>query len=95
MIFVIDPDRRVTPSQTALMHLFDLTPTESRLALLLAGGKTIEAAGRTMGIATNTARVHIKSVFRKMDVNRQGDLIRVILNTAAVLERAPRWPNRG
>jgi DNA-binding CsgD family transcriptional regulator len=90
IVFVTDPDRKITPSQTALMQLFDLTPTQSKLASLLARGESIEDAARSLGIKPATARVHVKSIFRKTDVARQSDLIRLILNSAVVLQGARR-----
>ena len=87
IVFVSDPTRQMTPSQTALMELFGMTPTEAKLASLLAGGEKLEDAARRMAITAGTARVHVKNIFRKANVGRQGDLIRLILNNAVVLEQ--------
>jgi DNA-binding CsgD family transcriptional regulator len=87
IVFVSDPTRQMTPSQTALMELFGMTPTEAKLASLLAGGEKLEDAARRMAITAGTARVHVKNIFRKANVGRQGDLIRLILNSPVVLEQ--------
>ena len=69
------------------MDLFDMTPTEARLASLLAAGEKLEDAARRMAITAGTARVHVKNIFRKTNVGRQGDLIRLLRNSSVVLER--------
>jgi DNA-binding CsgD family transcriptional regulator len=94
-IFVIDPDQRASPSQALLMRLFDLTPTESKLASRLAEGTALGDVAQQLGMQPDTARKHVKSIFRKTGANRQSDLVRLVVNSAAVLERAPKPPRGG
>ena len=61
-----------------LRQAFQLTPSEARLALRLAGGKSLEEAAQEMAIAQETARSHLKSVFRKTATHRQGELIALV-----------------
>ena len=61
-----------------LRQAFQLTPSEARLALRLAGGKSLEEAAQEMAIAQETARSHLKSVFRKTSTHRQGELIALV-----------------
>ena len=63
---------------TMLRQAFQLTPSEARLALCLAGGKSLEEAAQEMAIAQETARSHLKSVFRKTATHRQGELIALV-----------------
>jgi DNA-binding CsgD family transcriptional regulator len=63
---------------TTLRQAFQLTPSEARLALCLAGGKSLEEAAQEMAIAQETARSHLKSVFRKTATHRQGELIALV-----------------
>lgn len=63
---------------TMLRQAFQLTPSEARIALCLVGGKSLEEAAQEMAIAQETARSHLKSVFRKTDTHRQGELIALV-----------------
>lgn len=92
VVFVIDPDQRTSPSQALLMRLFDLTPTESKLASRLAEGTALGDAALQLGMRADTARKHVKNIFRKTGAGRQSDLVRLVINSAAVLERAPKPP---
>jgi DNA-binding CsgD family transcriptional regulator len=63
---------------TVLCDAFRLTPSEARLALLLAGGRSIEEAAYQLGVARETARSHLKSAFRKTGTHRQGELVALV-----------------
>jgi DNA-binding CsgD family transcriptional regulator len=63
---------------TMLRQAFQLTPSEARLALCLAGGKSLEESAQVMAIAQETVRSHLKSVFRKTGTHRQGELIALV-----------------
>jgi DNA-binding CsgD family transcriptional regulator len=61
-----------------LRQAFQLTPSEARISLCLAGGKSLEEVAQEMAIAQETARSHLKSVFRKTGTHRQGELIALV-----------------
>jgi DNA-binding CsgD family transcriptional regulator len=63
---------------TMLRQAFQLTPSEARLAICLAGGRSLEEAAQELAIAQETARSHLKSVFRKTATHRQGELIALV-----------------
>jgi DNA-binding CsgD family transcriptional regulator len=63
---------------TMLRQAFQLTPSEARISLCLAGGKSLEEVAQEMAIAQETARSHLKSVFRKTATHRQGELIALV-----------------
>lgn len=80
LIFVSDPDAASPKRGATLRELFGLTPTETRVAELLAGGEPIRAVAETMKITLETARFHTKRVLNKTGVQRQADLVRLILS---------------
>lgn len=84
-IFIRDSEQGSQPSQATIMQLFDLTPAEATLALRLANGETLDEASEQLGIRRNTARAHLRSIFAKVGVTRQTMLVRVILNSVALL----------
>lgn len=84
-VFLRDPGARAQGSSEVLRRLFDLTRAEARLALLLANGLTLEDAGDQLGIRRNTVRAHLRSIFSKMGVKRQTELIRLVSNSVVDL----------
>lgn len=69
----------------ATARLFGLTPSEARLAILLARGFTLAEAGQALGITDGTVRAGMKRLFEKTGVNRQVDLVRLMLRSVAPL----------
>lgn len=82
-LVVHDPLTPLAPSATMLTALFDLTPTEARLAALIANGVWLGEAARRQGHSEGTARIHLKSIFRKMAVQRQQDLATLVARLTA------------
>lgn len=76
LVFVA-PDREAAGDAVRMYReTFGLTPAEARLAAHLKDGLSLKEAAAALNIAVNTARNQIKSVFEKLGVNRQSDLIR-------------------
>jgi DNA-binding CsgD family transcriptional regulator len=63
-----------------LKDKFDLTPAEVRLVLRLMEGDSLRSSAAALGIAYETARTVLKSVFHKTSTCRQAELIIVIIN---------------
>lgn len=65
--------------------LFDLSPSEARLAALLTQGMTLAEAAQETGLTESTVRSYSKRIFSKVGVSRQADLVRLILRSVAML----------
>jgi DNA-binding CsgD family transcriptional regulator/PAS domain-containing protein len=76
---IINSSRSSAPSVSPqiLRHLYGLTPAESRVATLIAKGKSVPQAADELGVSRNTLKTQLKSVFAKTGARRQGDLIRL------------------
>jgi DNA-binding CsgD family transcriptional regulator len=72
---LIDPAAARPVNPSAIAALFGLTPAEARLAAALSGGDTVSQAAGRYGVSVGTVRAQLKSIFGKMGVNRQQDLI--------------------
>ncbi|MBB3950924.1 helix-turn-helix transcriptional regulator [Aureimonas jatrophae] len=59
----------------ALARTFDLTPAETRLALLLVQPLSLAEAASQLGIRHETARSHLKSLFNKTGTHGQTELV--------------------
>jgi DNA-binding CsgD family transcriptional regulator len=85
LILVMDAGKTLSPLQL-LGKLYDLSPTELRVASALLAGSSPEEYARQAGVTQHTVRSQLKSLFRKTGTRRQSELV-------AVLSRVP--PLRG
>lgn len=85
VVILRDPARRLKLAGPDLEKLFDLSPAEARLARILADGASTEEAALQLGVSRNTVRSQLQAVFAKTGTNRQGDLVRLLLSSAAAL----------
>jgi DNA-binding CsgD family transcriptional regulator len=79
IVFVNNPDDRVTPAAAALIAQFGLTPAEARLTTALLDGARIEDYAVETGLSLHTVKTQLKHVFAKTGCSRQAELIRMIL----------------
>lgn len=84
-VFVSDPDLHESASKHTLGELFELTPAEANLAILLARGLSLADVSQTQNISQHTARAQLKSIFAKTGVSRQAELVRLIIKSVASL----------
>jgi len=63
----------------ALARLYALTPAELRITLEIARGQSLQDIAEILGITINTAKTHLKHIFAKTGVTRQGELVRLIM----------------
>ncbi|MFK8048239.1 MAG: helix-turn-helix transcriptional regulator [Halioglobus sp.] len=82
-LFISDPDLRESASQLILGELFNLTPAEANLAILLSRGLNLAEVSETQSISQHTARAQLKSIFAKTNVSRQAELVRLVLKSVA------------
>jgi len=61
-----------------LGQLFDLTPSEARLALALSRGMSISDAATNLGLTIETVRSYSKRIYGKTGARGQADLVRFI-----------------
>ena len=78
-----DPAQQAPWQASTIARLFGLSAAESVLARELARGASLEEAAAALGISRNTVRSQLQSIFLKTGLNRQSDLIRVLMSSAA------------
>lgn len=66
--------------QTDTLTGFNLSPTESRIALAIAPGQSPKEYAHRAGVTIDTVRWHVKRIYKKLGVNRQADLVRLLLD---------------
>ena len=68
-----------------IIRFFNLTAAEGRLAAWLMTGGNLSEYASEVGVTRNTARNQLQSVFQKVQVNRQAELVSVLLETSRKL----------
>ncbi len=69
-----DPDEDMRLKPETLMALFDLTPAEAKISLLVASGLSAVDIASQHGAGYETVRSHIRSIFQKTGTGRQSEL---------------------
>lgn len=64
-----------------------LTPAEARLAETLAGGVSLRGAADLNTIAYETARSHLRSIFQKLGIRRQSELVALVTRLTSLASR--------
>lgn len=83
MIFISDPAKKYEIDIKMLRSLYKLTRAEAMLAKHLAAGETLDQSAAILGIARNTARAQLRSIFAKTGATQQSMLVSLILKSLA------------
>lgn len=86
IVYVRDPDRPEETRLETLQRLYGLTPSQSRLAELLATGCSLSEAAERLDITLTSARQYLKLIFQKTGTSRQAELVRKILLVPPLLK---------
>ena len=78
-VFVSDPEWRVETRESLLSELYGLTRSESRLAIKIVQGHSLEEAAMALRVSIETGRSYMKRVLSKTGVRRQAELVRLVL----------------
>jgi DNA-binding CsgD family transcriptional regulator len=79
VLFISDSSACTRPSAERVGVVYGLTPAEARLTSLLVEGHDSASAARSLGVSGNTVKYHLKTIFEKVGVNRQAELVRRVL----------------
>lgn len=79
ILFIFGPPTVGPLDETVLRTVFGFTSAESRLVAAMLKGMTVTMASKKLKISINTARTQLKSVFARVGVHRQADLVRLVL----------------
>lgn len=77
-LFLARPGDELVLEQETIRELLGVTPAEARLCSVLAQGHSLVEAARELGIAHNTAKAQLRSIFAKTQVHRQAQLVNLL-----------------
>lgn len=81
LVMILDSSLPVQTAEADLRQLFGLTSTEAQLSNLLMEGLSLEDCCQELGIRRTTARMHLRNIFAKTGVRRQGELVSLLLKS--------------
>lgn len=84
VLILIDLDQASEPGEALLRQLFGLTGAEAKLAVHMAGGRSLDEIASELRISISTARTQLRSIFAKTRTHRQAELV-ALLNRAGLL----------
>lgn len=82
LLIVLNPDHPAYPDVTKALVSLGLTPRQSRVAVLIAGGLSPKAASEELGISEATVRTTMKHLYQRLGVTRQVELARLVAKAA-------------
>ena len=88
LVFILDPEFPVETAESELRQLYGLTSTEACLANLLMEGKTLDECCESLDIRRSTARTHLQHLFEKVGVQRQSELVSLLLKSIGLVRTA-------
>ena len=78
LVVITSPESASALNPQLVSDMLGLSPTETRLALLLVSGKSIKDFAVIEGCTWHTARTHIKNLMRKSGCHRQLELVQLL-----------------
>jgi len=75
----VDSAARTTPDLSSLKPLAPLTRRESDILELFVRGHRVKSIAKSCFVSEDTVRAHLKSVFRKLNVSSQAELMDLLL----------------
>ena len=87
MVSIVSPVE-VAPLCEDVAALYGLSPAESRVALGLARGARVTDIAAASGVRISTVRSQLRAILRKLGMERQSDIVRLVLSVPASNEGA-------
>ena len=84
LALVVDPTRRTRVDPALVAAGLGLTTMETRVAVLLAQGRSIREVAAATGCRVNTIRWHLRQICSKHGISRQAQLVQLVLSLAGV-----------
>ncbi len=80
LVLVADAERSARIDPGVVAAALGLTPSESRLAVMLAAGYSVRTIAARTRRTEGTVRWHLNQIYRKRRISRQADLVRLVLS---------------
>lgn len=82
LVLISEPGHHPPIAPHLVAETLGLTPAESRIAVWLAEGRTVQEIATATGRTAETIRWHLKQIYHKHQLSGQADLVRLVLSLA-------------
>ena len=82
LVLVVDPGSQSRIDPALVAAVLGLTPAESQVAAALAQGSTVRDIVAATRRKETTVRTLLRQIYSKQGINRQADLVRLVLSAA-------------
>ncbi|MCY3755953.1 MAG: helix-turn-helix transcriptional regulator [Alphaproteobacteria bacterium] len=89
LVLAVDPNGRPPVDPALVAATLDLSPAQSRVAVLLAEGRSVRDIAAAIGRSENTVRWHIRRTFEKLGIGRLAQLIQLVRSLAGPAATKP------
>ena len=80
LVLVVELGRRNRVDPDMVSAVLGLTPAESRVAVGLAEGRSVDEMAGATGNTKDAVYWHLKRIYRKLSISRQAELVRLVLS---------------
>ena len=80
LVLIVDPTSQSVIDPDVVAATLGLTPSESRVAALIADGRSVRDIALATGRRESSIRWHVKQIYRKLGISRQAELVRLVLS---------------
>lgn len=81
VLYLYNPGAGFSCTEKDLMALFKLTYSEAGVAIALVNGLSLDEISKQKDVGRETVRSQLKGIFAKLGVNKQQDVIRLLINS--------------
>lgn len=85
LITISDPESAYQDNSLTALETFGLTRSEATVAAMLGAGCSPGEIAEARSISVSTVRTHVRSIYSKLQITRQGELAKIILALKAPL----------
>jgi DNA-binding NarL/FixJ family response regulator len=82
LLMIRNIDRQPILHSQGLSAVFGFTPTESNIAIMISSGHNLKESADSLGLTLSTVRSYVSQMLQKVQVNRQADMVRLILGAS-------------
>ena len=80
VVLVVDLESQATIDPDLVRVAMGLTPAQSRVAAMVAEGRTLREIAAATGRKEETVRWHLRQIFRRQGISRRTELVRRVLS---------------
>jgi DNA-binding CsgD family transcriptional regulator len=81
VLYIHDPHKPMQATARQFMDYYELTNAQSKLAYTLCSSDNIKHAAEMLNVSINTARSHLREIYRKTGTKNQPELIKLLTSS--------------